>query len=61
VVKRGEFDPGRLVGDISMHLHNVGQGGGCDCDYSRTSGTLSTHAWLIVTPALQQGKEVYRA
>jgi len=44
VVKRGAFDPSRLVGDIYMHLAWRRAGSGCDCGDARTGGTLSTHA-----------------
>ena len=61
VVKRGEFDPSRLVGDIYMHLHGVGQA--VDVIVvtpEQVERYRHTHC-LIIAPALQQGKEIYRA
>ena len=61
VVKSGEFDQGRLVGDIYLHLHGVGQA----VDVlvvtpEQVERYRDTH-YLIIAPALREGKEVYRA
>ena len=61
VVKSGAFDPSRLVGDIYMHLHGVGQA--VDVIVvtpEQVERYRHTHC-LIIAPALQQGKEIYRA
>ena len=61
VVKSGEFDSSRLVGDIYMHLHGVGQA--VDVIVmtpEQVERYRHTHC-LIIAPALQQGKEIYRA
>ena len=61
VVKSGEFDQGRLVGDIYLHLHGVGQA----VDVlvvtpEQVERYRDTH-YLIIAPALREGKEVYHA
>jgi predicted nucleotidyltransferase len=60
VVKSGEFDQSRLVGDMYMHLHGVGQA----VDVlvvtpEQVEQYRNTHC-LIIAPALREGKEVYR-
>lgn len=60
VVKSGEFDQSRLVGDIYLHLHGVGQA----VDVlvvipEQVERYQHTHC-LIIAPALREGKEVYR-
>jgi len=60
VVKSGEFDQSRLVGDIYMRLHGVGQA----VDVlvvtpEQVEQYRNTHC-LIIAPALREGKEVYR-
>jgi predicted nucleotidyltransferase len=61
VVKGGKYDRSRLAGDIYMNLHGVGQAVDLilvtpeDVERYR-----DTHC-LIIKPALQEGKEVYRA
>lgn len=60
VVKSGESDPSRLVGDIYMRLHGVGQA--VDVIVvtpEQVERYRHTHC-LIIAPALQQGKEIYR-
>jgi uncharacterized protein len=61
VVKSGEFDQSRLVGDIYMHLHGVGQA--VDVIVvtpEHVEQYRNTHC-LIIAPALREGKEIYRA
>jgi predicted nucleotidyltransferase len=60
VVQRGEFDQSRLVGDISLHVHGVGQA----VDVlvvtpEQVERYRHTHC-RIIAPALREGKEVYR-
>jgi uncharacterized protein len=60
VVKSGDFDQSRLVGDIYMRLHGVGQA----VDVlvvtpEQVEQYRNTHC-LIIAPALREGKEVYR-
>jgi predicted nucleotidyltransferase len=61
VVKSGEFDQGRLLGDIYLNLHGVGQA--VDVILVTTEQVeryRNTHC-LIIAPALRQGKEIYHA
>lgn len=61
VVKSGEFDQSRLVGDIYMNLHGVGQA--VDVILvtpEQIERYRNTHC-LIIAPALREGKEVYHA
>ena len=61
VIKGGPFDHGRLLGDIYMNLHGVG----CAVDVILVTPEdveryRHTHC-LVITPAIREGKEVYRA
>lgn len=61
VIKSGEFDQSRLVGDIYMNLHGVGQA----VDVILTTPEQveryrNTHC-LVIAPALREGKEVHHA
>lgn len=61
VIKSGEFDQSRLVGDIYMHLHGVGQA--VDVILvtpEQVEQYRNTHC-LVIAPALQEGREIYRA
>ena len=61
VVKAGEFDQNRLLGDIYVRLHGVGRAVDvvlvtCE-EFERYRGT---HC-LVIAPAQQEGREVYHA
>ncbi len=61
VVKSGEFDQSRLVGDIYVNLRGVGQA--VDVILAtpeQVERYRNTHC-LIIAPALREGKEVYHA
>jgi len=61
VVKRGKFDRSRLVGDIYMNMHGVGQA--VDVILvtpEEVERYRNTHC-LVIAPALRDGKEIYRA
>jgi predicted nucleotidyltransferase len=61
VVKSGEFDQSRLLGDIYMNLHGVGQA--VDVILvtpEQVEQYCNTHC-LIIAPALREGKEIYHA
>lgn len=61
VVKKGDFDHSRLVGDIYMNLHGVGQA--VDVILvtpEQVERYRDTHC-LIIAPALREGKEIYHA
>ena len=61
VVKRGQFDEGRLTGDIYLNLHGAGEA--VDVILvtpAQVERYRNTHC-LVIAPALREGKEVYRA
>lgn len=61
VVKSGEFDQGRVLGDIYVGLHGVGQA--VDVVLvtpEQVERYQNTHC-LVIAPALREGKEIYRA
>ncbi len=61
VVKSGEFDQSRLMGDIYMNLHGVGQA--VDVILvtpEQVERYRNTHC-LIIAPALREGKKIYHA
>ena len=61
VVKSGEFDQGRVLGDIYVSLHGVGQA--VDVVLvtpEQVERYRNTHC-LVIAPALREGKEIYRA
>jgi predicted nucleotidyltransferase len=61
VVKSGEFDQGRVLGDIYVNLHGVGQA--VDVVLvtpEQLERYRNTHC-LVIAPALREGKEIYRA
>jgi len=61
VVKSGPFNHRRLVGDIYMSLHGVGQA--VDVVLAtpeQTERYRNTHC-LVIAPALREGREVYSA
>ena len=61
VIKRGKFDRSRLVGDIYMNLHGVGQA--VDVILvtpEEVERYRNTHC-LIIKPALREGREIYHA
>ena len=60
VVKSGEFDQSRLVGDIYMHLHGVGQAVDVLVVTPEQVEQYQNAHCLIMAPALREGKAVYR-
>ncbi len=61
VVKRGKFDQGRLTEDIYQSLYGVGQ----PVDViivtpEQVEQYRETH-WLVIAPALREGREVYHS
>ena len=61
VIKRGEFDAGRLVGDIYMHLHGVGQAVDVILVTPELVERYRNTPYLVIAPALREGKEISRA
>jgi hypothetical protein len=60
IVKSGEFDQSRLVGDISLHLHGVGQAVDVLVVTPEQVERYQHAHCLIIAPALREGREVYR-
>jgi hypothetical protein len=61
VVKRGKFDQRRLTGDIYMSLHGVGQAVDVVVvTAEQVERHRDTH-WLVIAPALREGREVYHS
>ena len=60
MIKSGEFDYGRLVGDIYMNLHGVGQAVDIVLATPEQIDRYRDTHCLVIAPALQQGKEIYR-
>lgn len=61
VIKSGEVDRSRLLGDIYLNLHGVGQA--VDVILvtpDQVERYRNTHC-LVIAPALRQGKEIYHA
>jgi uncharacterized protein len=61
VVKGGKFDQGRLTEEIYRNLHGVGQ----PVDVivvtpEQVEQYRETH-WLVIAPALREGREVYHS
>ncbi len=61
VIKSGEFDYGRLVGDIYVHLHGVGQAVDVIVATPEDVERYRDVPYLVIASALQEGREVYRA
>jgi predicted nucleotidyltransferase len=61
VVKSGEFDQGRLLGDIYLNLHGVGQAVDVILVTPEQVERYRNTPCLIIAPALRQGKEIYHA
>lgn len=61
VVKDGEFDHSRLLGDIYAALYGVGQAADVILvTPEQLERYRHTHC-LIIAPALREGREIYRA
>ncbi len=60
-VKSGEFDQSRLMGDIYMNLHGVGQAVDVILVTPEQVERYRNAHCLIIAPALREGKEIYHA
>ena len=61
VVKGGNFDQRRVTGDIYLSLHGVGQA--VDVVVvtpQQVEQHRDTH-WMVIAPALREGREVYHS
>jgi predicted nucleotidyltransferase len=61
VVKSGEFDQGRVLGDIYVNLHGVGQAVDVVLVTPEQVERYGNTHCLVIAPALREGKEIYRA
>ncbi len=61
VVKSGEYDPSRLVGDIYVNLHGVGQAVDVILVTPKQMERYRHTHCLVIAPALREGKEIYHA
>jgi predicted nucleotidyltransferase len=61
VVKRGEFDQSRLVGDIYMNLLGLNQAVDVLLVTPEQLEQYGDTHCLVIAPALREGKEVYHA
>jgi len=61
VIKSGEFDRSRLVGDIYVNLHGVGQAVDVILVTPDQVERYRNAHCLVIAPALREGKEIYHA
>jgi predicted nucleotidyltransferase len=61
VVKRGKFDQIRLTGDIYVSLHGVGQAVDVVVVTPEQVERYRNTHWMVIAPALREGREVYHA
>ena len=61
VVKGGEFDQGRVLGDIYVNLHGVGQAVDVVLVTPEQLERYKDTHCLVIAPALREGKEIDRA
>jgi predicted nucleotidyltransferase len=61
VIKAGEFHQGRLTGEIYMNLHGVGQAVDVILVTPEQVERYRNTHYLVIAPALREGKEVYHA
>jgi predicted nucleotidyltransferase len=61
VIKRGKFHQGNLTGEIYMNLHGVGQAVDVILVTPEQVERYRDTHFLVIAPALREGKEVYQA
>jgi len=61
VIKGGEFHQGRLTGEVYMNLHGVGQAVDIILVTPEQVERYRHTHYLVIAPALREGKEVYHA
>ena len=61
VVKRGEFDQGKLTEDIYLGLYGVGQAVDVVVVTPEQVERYRDTHWLVIAPALRDGREVYHS
>ncbi len=61
VIKRGKFHQGELTGEIYMNLHGVGQAVDIILVTPEQVERYRNTHFLVIAPALREGKEIYHA
>jgi predicted nucleotidyltransferase len=61
VIKRGKFDQGRLTEEIYLNLHGVGQAVDVIVVTAEQAEQHRETPWLVIAPALRDGREVYHS
>lgn len=61
LIKSGEFEYYRLMGDIYVNLHGVGQAVDVVLATPKQVEQYRNAHCLVIAPALKEGKEVYHA
>ena len=61
VIKRGKFHQGHLTGKIYMNLHGVGQAVDIILVTPEQVERYRNTHFLVIAPALREGKEIYHA
>jgi len=61
VIKRGKFHQGHLTGEIYMNLHGVGQAVDVILVTPEQVERYRNTHFLVIAPALREGKEIYHA
>jgi predicted nucleotidyltransferase len=61
VIKRGKFHQGHVTGEIYMNLHGVGQAVDVILVTPEQVERYRNTHFLVIAPALREGKEVYHA
>jgi len=61
VIKRGKFHQGHLTGEIYMNLHGMGQAVDVILVTPQQAERYRNIHFLVIAPALREGKEVYHA
>jgi predicted nucleotidyltransferase len=61
VIKRGKYDQRRLTGDIYVNLHGVGQAVDVIVVTPEQVEKYRDTHWMVICPALREGREVYHA
>lgn len=61
VVKRGKFDRRRLIGDIYLSLHGVGQAVDVIVVTPEQVEQHRQSFWLVISAAMRDGREVYHS
>jgi len=61
VIKHGKFHQGRLMGKIYLNMHGVGQAVDVVLVTPEQIERYRYNQFLVIAPALREGKEIYHA